>query len=84
MKAADQQRPTRRARLRDGHSDAPERRINVERIDGDAITHPALLRISSTPRTESRTGQKARPMESAGKRRKQAFSPDAEIRPVRH
>src|SRR5215207_2440806 len=42
---ADQQRLTRRARLRDGHPDAPQRRIDVERVSRDAVAYPALLAI---------------------------------------
>src|SRR5688572_5700477 len=42
---ADQQRPTRCLRLRYRHSDPSERRIDVERVRGDAITHPPLLTI---------------------------------------
>jgi len=42
---SDQQRATRRTRLPDGHPDSAEWWIDIERIRGNAVAHPALLAI---------------------------------------
>jgi hypothetical protein len=42
---ADEQRPTSRTCLRQGYPEASKRRIDVERVSGNPVAHPALLTV---------------------------------------